>query len=85
MKSRQDSPTGQEQERESMRRLKDVQMELTADEVQQILSIALDEDRDRAVEFIRDHLARKVDKKLQERWVPVFEVSYGPGQIGQFS
>jgi len=67
MMSRQDSPTGQEQERESMRRLKDVQMELTADEVQQILSIALDEDRDRAVEFIRDHLARKVDKKLQER------------------
>mgnify|MGYP000562458650 CR=1 FL=1 len=66
MKSRQD-PTGQEQEREAMRRLKDVQMELTADEVQQVLSIALDEDRDRAVEFIRDHLAKKVDKKLQER------------------
>ncbi|MEF8943559.1 MAG: hypothetical protein V5B78_12295 [Desulfohalobiaceae bacterium] len=66
MKSCQDS-TGQEQERESMRRLKDVQMELTVDEVQQVLSIALDEDRDRAVEFIRDHLAKKVDKKLQER------------------
>ncbi len=66
MKSRQD-PVRPEQEREAMRRLKDVQMELTADEVQQVLSIALDEDRDRAVEFIRDHLARKVDKKLQER------------------
>lgn len=66
MESRQ-GPAGQKQEKESMRRLKDVQMELSADEVQQVLSIALDEDRDRAVEFIRDHLAKKVDKKLQER------------------
>ena len=66
MKSRQ-GPAGQKREKESMRRLKDVQMELSADEVQQVLSIALDEDRDRAVEFIRDHLAKKVDKKLQER------------------
>ncbi len=49
-----------------MRRLKDIQMELSAKEVQQVLSIALDEDSDRAVEFIRDHLAKKVDRKLQE-------------------
>ncbi len=50
-----------------MRRLKAIQMELSTDEVRQILSIALDEDRDRAMKFIRDHLAKKVDKKLQEQ------------------
>jgi len=50
-----------------MRRLKDIQMELSADEVRQILSIALDEDRDSAMSFIRDHLAKKVDKKLQQK------------------
>lgn len=49
-----------------MRRLKDIQMELSTEEFRQILSIALDEDRDKAMEFIRDHLAKKVDKKLQE-------------------
>lgn len=55
------------QENGSMRRLKDIQMELSTDEVREILSIALDEDREKAMAFIRDHLAKKVDKKLQER------------------
>lgn len=50
-----------------MLRLKDIQMELSTDEVREILSIALDEDREKAMAFIRDHLAKKVDKKLQER------------------
>lgn len=50
-----------------MRRLKDIQMEISTEEVRQILSIALDEDRDKTIEFIRDHLAKKVDKKLQDQ------------------
>lgn len=50
-----------------MRRLKDIEMKLSKDEVRQILSIALDEDPEQAMTFIRDHLAKKVDKKLQEK------------------
>lgn len=50
-----------------MRRFKNIQMELSMDEVREILSIALDENREKAMAFIRDHLAKKEDKKLQER------------------
>ncbi len=50
-----------------MPRIKDIQIKMTADEVQEILSIALDEDHDKAFHFICDQLAKKVEKALQQQ------------------
>lgn len=50
-----------------MSRLKDVQLKLSADDVQDVLAIALDEDRDKALAFLRDQLAKKVEKALQDQ------------------
>jgi hypothetical protein len=50
-----------------MSRLKDVQLKLSADDVQEVLSIALDEDQGKALAFIQDRLAKKVEKALQEQ------------------
>jgi hypothetical protein len=45
--------------------MKKVVIELSAEEVQRLLAIALDEDRDEALEFVRHHLARRVEKLLR--------------------
>lgn len=50
-----------------MSRLKEVQLKLSADEVQEVLSVALDEDPDRALAFMREQLAKKVEKALQDQ------------------
>ena len=50
-----------------MSRLKDVQLKLSADDVRDVLSIALDEDSDRALAFLRDQLAKKVERALQDQ------------------
>lgn len=50
-----------------MSRLKDVQLKLSADDVREVLSIALDEDQEKGLAFIRDRLAKKVEKALQEQ------------------
>jgi hypothetical protein len=44
----------------------------------------LDEDKEKALEYIKGRLAKKIEKSLQAHWVPVFEVSYGPGQNDRF-
>jgi len=50
-----------------MYRIKDAQIGLTAEEVQEIFSIVLDQDRDRALQFMQSVLGKKVEKQLQEQ------------------
>ena len=50
-----------------MHRIRDVQIGLNADEVQEVFSIVLDQDRDRAMEFMQSVLGKKVEKQLQEQ------------------
>jgi len=45
--------------------LKKVQIELDVSDVQQILAIALDEDKEKALEYIKGRLAKKIEKSLQ--------------------
>ncbi len=45
--------------------LKSIQVSLDAREIQTILAIALDEDRDAALAFIRNRLVKKVEKRLR--------------------
>lgn len=45
--------------------LKPVQLGLETDEVHQVLQIALDEDELQALAFVRNVLAKKVEKALQ--------------------
>ena len=64
--------------------LRKVQIVLDVSDVQQVLAIALDEDREKALEYIKGSLVKQIEKVLQPHWVPVFEVSYGPGQSDKF-
>jgi len=45
--------------------LKKVRLELDISDIQQILSIALDEDKDKALVYIKGRLTRQVEKALQ--------------------
>jgi hypothetical protein len=45
--------------------LKKVSLELDVNEVQEILAIDMDDDPERALAFIKEHLARHVKKHLQ--------------------
>ena len=45
--------------------LKKIQVELDTAEIQQVLAIALDDDKERALEFIKKKLFRQVEKALQ--------------------
>lgn len=44
--------------------LKTVQIELSPMEIQQILAITLDEDKEKALEFMKQTLAKQVEKAL---------------------
>jgi hypothetical protein len=65
--------------------LKKVTIELDVQQVQEILAIDMDDDAQRALDFIKTQLANRVKKCLQPHCVPVFEVTYGPGQKDRFS
>lgn len=65
--------------------LKKVTIELSESEVREILAIDLDDDAERALRFVKGRLADRVKKCLQPHCVPVFEVTYGPGQKDRFS
>jgi|UPI000486ACC6 hypothetical protein len=52
--------------RSSMHRVKNIQLGLSAAEVQEVLSIVLDQDRDKALDFMQNVLGKKVEKRLQE-------------------
>jgi hypothetical protein len=45
--------------------LKKVQIELTISDVQQVLAIALDEDKEKALEYIYIRLVKQIEKSLQ--------------------
>jgi hypothetical protein len=45
--------------------LRKVQLELDISDVRQILAIALDEDKDKALEYIKGSLVKKIEKALQ--------------------
>jgi len=45
--------------------LKKVQIELDVSDVQQVLAIALDEDKDKALEYIKGRLVKQIEKSLQ--------------------
>jgi len=45
--------------------LKKVQIELDVSDVQQVLAIALDEDKDKALEYIKARLVKQIEKSLQ--------------------
>ncbi|MBC8432903.1 MAG: hypothetical protein H8D96_13415 [Desulfobacterales bacterium] len=45
--------------------LRKVQIELDVSDVQQVLAIALDEDKEKALEYIKGSLAKQIEKVLQ--------------------
>ena len=45
--------------------LKKVQIELDIPDVQLVLAIALDEDKDKALEYIKARLVKQIEKSLQ--------------------
>ena len=45
--------------------LRKVQIELDVSDVQQVLAIALDEDREKALEYIKGSLVKQIEKVLQ--------------------
>ena len=45
--------------------LRKVQLELDVSEIQQILAIALDEDKEKALEYIKTRLVKQIEKSLQ--------------------
>jgi len=44
--------------------LKTIQLELSPEEIQRILSISLDDDKEAALEFIKQNLVKRVEKVL---------------------
>jgi len=61
-----------------------VVVELAALEVERLLAILMDEDREEALRFLKECLGRKVKEKMRPHCVPVFDVSYSPRQKDQF-
>ncbi len=61
-----------------------VVVELSAQEVEKLLAILMDEDREEAYEFLRESLGKKIMERLRPHCVPVFEVSYSPRQKESF-
>jgi hypothetical protein len=45
--------------------LKQVNIELSISQVQQVLAISLDDDAEKALEFIKENLLKQVQKALQ--------------------
>ncbi len=45
--------------------LKQVNIELSISQVQQVLAISLDDDAKKALEFIKENLAKQIQKALQ--------------------
>jgi len=56
-------------------------IELDVFQVQESLMIDIDEDAWEALAFIKETLTKQVKELLQPPWVPVFEASYGPGDM----
>lgn len=61
-----------------------VVIEFSPVEVERLLAILLDEDRDEAFRFLKEWLGKKVKDKIRPHCVPFFEASYSPGQKARF-
>ena len=61
-----------------------VVIEFSPIEVERLLAILLDEDRDEAFLFLKECLGKKVKDKIRPHCVPVFEASYSPRQKDRF-
>lgn len=62
-----------------------VVIEFSPLEVERLLAILMDEDRDDALIFLKGVLERKIKDKLRPHCVPLFEASYNPKQKDKFS
>ena len=62
----------------------DVVIKLSPLEVERLLAVLMDEDREGAYRFLKDCMEKKVQNRLRPHCVPVFEVSYNPRQKDRF-
>jgi len=60
-------------------------LEFSTEEIQRIIRIVLDEDKEEALNFVKECLEKKIKRKTGPHCVPVFETSYKPGQKDQFT
>ncbi|MDP2991970.1 MAG: hypothetical protein Q8N82_01260 [Deltaproteobacteria bacterium] len=60
-------------------------IELSEEEIQCIMRIILDEDKEEALGFVKECLGKKIKQKTGPHCVPVFEASYRPGQKDRFT
>lgn len=60
-------------------------LEFSDQEIQRIMRIILDEDKEEALGFVKECLGKKIKQKSGPHCVPVFEASYKPGQKDQFT
>ena len=63
----------------------DVVIKLSPLEVERLLAVLMDEDREGAYRFLKDCVEKKVQNRLRPHCVPVFEVSYNPRQKDKFA
>lgn len=62
-----------------------VVVELSALEVERLLAVLVDQDREEAYKFLKECLEKKVEEKIRPHCVPVFEASYAPKQKDHFT
>jgi hypothetical protein len=60
-------------------------LEFSTEEIQRIMRIVLDEDKEEALGFIKECLEKKIKQRTGPHCVPVFEASYKPGQKDKFT
>lgn len=60
-------------------------IEFSEEEIQRIVRIVLDDDKEEALNFAKECLEKKIKQKLGPHCVPVFEASYKPGQKDRFT
>ncbi len=61
-----------------MRLTGNVILELSPLEVERLLGVIMDEDKDEAFIFLKECLGKKIEEKLSPHCVPTFEASYAP-------
>ena len=57
---------------------------LSPDEYYKLYEVLIDEDRDKALLFVKNVLGKKLKVIERPKCVPVFEASYRPGQKDKF-
>ncbi len=62
-----------------------VVVELSPFEVERLLAVLMDEDREGAYRFLKECMEKKIRDRLRPHCVPVFEVSYNPRQKDKFA